>query len=171
MVSAQHKHTCITFNSRFDTIHALQELKNTGFPMEQISVVAKDADHDDQFCEAGMGVRVGETPNRNATFGTLAASMLGAIGGCLVGVGMLTIPGIGPFVTVGISGKVLITTIAGAGIGAASSGLLETLGLGMRKDRVEVYSDRCCICKYMVMVEGTDEEVCRAKSILKEWRI
>lgn len=126
MSSAQFKHTCITFNSRFDTVHALKELETTGFPMKQISVVAKDPDREEQFHDADLGVRVGEKcPDRNATSGTIAGSMLGAVGGCLVGFGLLAVPGIGPFVAVG-SGKVLITTLAGAGIGAITKGTLKT---------------------------------------------
>ncbi len=173
MVSAQPRHACITFNSRIDTVHALKELETTGFPMEQVSVVPKDPDHEEQFYDADIadiGVRVGEKcPDRNATFGTITGSMLGAVGGCLVGFGLLAVPGIGPFVAIGISGKVLITTLAGAGIGAVSSGLIETLtGSEMTKDRVGVYRDRCSLCKYLVVVEGTEQEVRRAKYILEE---
>ena len=169
MVSAQPRHACITFNCRIDTVHALKELKATGFPMEQVSVVAKDPDNEEQFYDTGLGVRVREKPPENATFGTITGSLLGAVGGCLVGFGLLAVPGIGPVLAVGISGKVLITTLAGAGIGAVSSGLIETLaGSGVKKAEVGVYRDRCPLCKYLLVIEGTDEEVRRAKYILEE---
>ena len=85
--------------------------------------------------------------------------MVGAIGGCLVGFGVLAVPGVGSLIPIGTSGTALVTTIAGAGIGVASCGLIEALAdLGIASDQ----------SKYRVIVDGTDDEVGRAKTILKK---
>lgn len=76
-------------------------------------------------------------------------------------------PGVGPFVAVATSGTALAATLAGAGIGVVSGGLISAKAcLGMTKDQARVDSDRFFGCEYLVMVDGTDDEVCRADSIL-----
>lgn len=109
--------------------------------------------------------RFGDTEEGNQAC-AIVGSMLGAIGGCLVGLGILAVPGVGPLVAVGTSGAAFGTTLVGAGIGLVSGVLTEALaGLGLTRDRGD-YSDRTCQSEYLVIVDGTDDEVCRAESIL-----
>lgn len=97
---------------------ALDALRDVGITPEQVSVVARDAratreisDNTDMVAEdAGKGAVVG--------------TVLGGLAGWLVGISALAIPGIGPIVGAGIIG----TTLAGAGIGAATGGLVGALG-------------------------------------------
>jgi hypothetical protein len=92
--------------------------------------------------------------------------MLGAIVGCLLGVGLLAVPGVGLVVAVGTSGA-LTATLAGAGIGLAIGGLIEALaGLGMTDSPARIDSDRLFRGEYLVIVNGTDNEVRRAEYIL-----
>jgi len=149
---------------------ALNELNSAGFPEEQISVVAKDAGYQDPLGEAGMSARVRYTTPEGTAVGAIAGSMLGAIGGCLVGLGILAVPGVGPFIAVGTSGTALAGTLAGAGIGVASGGLIEALAsLGTFEHRTRICSDRCWSqAEYLVIVYGTDDEVRRAKTIFRK---
>ena len=93
--------------------------------------------------------------------------MLGAIGGCLVGLGFIAVPGVALIVAVGTSGTALVSTLAGAGIGIASGSLISALTkLEISSERARVDSDRFLQCEYLVRVNGTYEEVCLAESIL-----
>ena len=49
MASSQLKHAIGTFPNRLSAEQALMELTATGFPMNKISVLAKNSDHDKQL--------------------------------------------------------------------------------------------------------------------------
>lgn len=137
--------------------------------MEQICIVAKDTDCDQAQGGAGMIARVGDKAREGVPTCTIAGSMLGAIGGCLVGLGILAVPGIGLVVTVVTSGTALAATLLGAGIGMGSGSLIEILAnLGMTKYRARVCSDRFSEGEYLVIVNGTDGEVLSAESIFSK---
>lgn len=165
MVLDQKRRAVGTFSNRQNAEHALNELNSAGFPMKQICIVAKNSDFDARLGRAGISDCVGDTEEGVPTC-AIAGSMLGAIGGCLVGLGIIAVPGVGPLVAIGTSGAAFGTTLVGAGIGLVSGALTEALaGLGLTRDR-EDYSDRFSQSEYLVMVDGTDDEVCRAESIL-----
>jgi hypothetical protein len=77
----------------------------------------------------------------------------------------------------GAAATALATTLTGGAIGAAAGSLLGGLvGLGIPEDRAKVYSDRVDRGDYLVMAEGTDEEIDRAEAIFRrhgihEWGI
>lgn len=170
MVLGQHRSAIGTFPNRIDAEYALNKLLGAGFPMAQICVVSTNADSDQPRGGAEMNDYVGYTVQERAARGaTIAGSMLGAIGGCLVGIGMLVVPGVGPVLAVGTSATALGMTIAGAGIGLSCGGLIEALaGLGIFADRARVNGEPFSQGEYLVMVDGTDDEVRRAESILSK---
>jgi hypothetical protein len=94
-----------------------------------------------------------------------------------VGLGAIAIPGIGPVMLAGATATALATTLSGTAIGAVAGGLIGALiGLGIPEDRARVYSDRVSRGDYLVMVEGTDEDVRRAEAVLgrrgiQEWGV
>jgi len=96
---------------------ALNGLKDAGFTPEQVSVVAKDKQDVQEMSENT------EMVANSAAGGAVAGTVLGGLAGFLVGISALVIPGIGPIVGAGIIGS----TLAGAGIGAATGGLIGAL--------------------------------------------
>lgn len=171
MVLGQHRRIVGLFSNRQDVEHALNELNSAGFPMNQIYVVAKEPDLDEQLDKAGMSDFVGNKAQEGATIGALIGSILGAIGGVFAEIGILAVPGFGHVVAAGIAGTALATAITGAGIGAASGGLIETLaGLGVPEDQaiIDVESERFSQCEYLVMVDGKEDELRRAESIFSK---
>lgn len=159
MVLSQHRYTVGSFFSRVNMELALNELKSAGFPMEQISIIAKDVD-DDWLNGLSKNAQFGQ---ERVPLYTLTGSVLGAIGGCLVGLGILAVPGI---VVVMTAGTALSATLVGTGVGIASGSLIEACrGLKTPKDRARVYSDRFSLSEYLVIVDGTDDMVLRAESI------
>ncbi|MFQ4142078.1 general stress protein [Chlorogloeopsis sp. ULAP02] len=158
-----------TFSNRQAAEDALNRLRDSGFPMDRVSVLAKDADRNEQIGGANVTDRSdlsdrGDTEaQEGAGIGAVTGTVLGGIGGLLVGLEALIIPGVGPFLAAGT----IATTLAGAGIGAATGGLVGALtGLGIPEEEARAYSERVFQGEFLVIVDGTDNEIQRAASIL-----
>ena len=176
MVMHHHKRAVGTFSSYQTAEVALRELRDSGFSMDKVSVVGRDADRNEVMAGADVSDRVSakteqvsrETQaDEGAKTGAIAGGALGGLTGLLVGLGAVAIPGIGPVMLGGALATALATTISGGAIGAAAGGLGGGLiGLGIPEDRARGYSDRVSRGEYLVMVEGSDAEIDRAESIL-----
>ena len=100
--------------------------------------------------------------------GAATGGALGGLGGLLIGLGALAIPGIGPVIAGGAVATALATAVTGGAIGAAAGGLTGGLvGLGIPENRARLYSDRINRGDYVIFVDGTDDEVRRAEAILR----
>lgn len=164
MSSIQNKSAYGLFYSRDEAESTIRELKEAGYNMDQVSVIAKNADQVAGY-EATEGV--GNKADEGATAGAVTGGTLGGLTGLLVGLGTLAIPGIGPILLAGAGATALATTLAGAGIGAVAGGLVGALaGLGIPEERAKIYSDRVKSGSYLVMVSGTASEVDHAASIM-----
>ena len=164
----RHRRAVGVFSRRADAERALHELRDSGFPMNAVSVVAKDDEGQGNIGGVDVHDRVDDNKaDEGAKTGALAGGALGGLTGLLVGLGLLAIPGVGPIMLAGATATALATTISGGAIGAAAGGLLGALiGLGIPEDRARVYNDRLSRGDYLVMVDGTDEEISRAETIL-----
>jgi hypothetical protein len=168
MALGEHKRAVGVFSSHREAEHALTELRDAGFPMNKISVIAKDANRAGDIAGVETQERVGNKADEGAAAGAVTGATLGGITGLLVGLGSLAIPGVGPILLAGEIATTLATTVAGAGIGAAAGGLLGALiGLGIPEERARVYNDRVSRGDYLVIVEGTDDELRHAESVLR----
>ncbi|MEC4982718.1 MAG: general stress protein [Oscillatoria sp. PMC 1068.18] len=166
------------FSNRRALELAIDELKNVGFSMNQISVIAKDAGDNDSIRGTDVNKPKGNEAKEGAEIGSVTGTALGMAGGLLVGLGSLIIPGIGPAIAAGTIGTTLATTLAGGGIGAVSGGLVGALaGLGIPGDRARVYSDRLASGDYLVIIDGKSDEIARAEMVLlnnrgiEEWGV
>jgi hypothetical protein len=162
-----HRRSVGVFTHPRDAEQALHELRDSGFPMDRVSVVVRDADRNADMAGASVGENVGNKADEGATVGLLSGGALGGLAGLLVGLGALAIPGIGPVMLAGATATTLATTLAGAGIGAVTGGLLGGLiGLGIPEERARVYNERVERGHYLVIVDGSDEEIATAEAIL-----
>ena len=135
MALGQEKRAVGVFARREDAERALNELRNSGFSMNQVSVVAKDADRGD-LAGADMNAQVGNKADEGATAGAVTGGALGGITGLLVGLGALAIPGVGPVMLAGATATALATALSGGAIGAAAGGLLGAIvGLGIPEEQ------------------------------------
>ena len=176
MVLVYYRRVVGAFSSRQDAEQALGKLKRAGFPIAQISVMTRevsrndptvDADSSDAFSDNSYTALFGYAQERTASGGTITGSILGAIGGCLVGIGFLVVPGVGAVLAVGTAGIALAATLAGAGIGAVGGGLVSALtDSEIPRNQDELMSDRFSHGDYLVMIDGTDKDVRHAESIL-----
>jgi hypothetical protein len=145
--------------------------------MEQVSVAAKDAERGEQLAGADMSADVGNKADEGAAAGAVTGTALGGLTGLLVGLGILAIPGIGPVMLAGATATAIATTLSGTAIGAAAGSLVGALvGLGIPEEEARVYNSRLSQGEYLVIVDGTDEDIRRAGAILsnlgiQQWRI
>lgn len=177
MVLGQPMRAVGVFPNREAASSALNKLRDSGFSMQQVSVVAKDTERVDQVSNRDISDPVAVQAEGGAATGAVAGTTLGSLGGLLVGLSTLSIPGVGPVITAGTVGTLLATTLAGSGIGAVTGGVAGAFaGLGIPNERANIYGERVSRGEYVVMVEGTEEEIRRAESILgnqgiQEWGI
>ncbi|BAZ38576.1 multi-sensor signal transduction histidine kinase [Calothrix sp. NIES-4101] len=168
MVVSIQKRAVGVFSRRQDAENALHELKNSGFPMERVSVIAQEKDQRDNIAGAEVREKVGNQADEGASLGAATGGTVGGLTGLLIGLGTLAIPGIGPIMLAGATATAIATTIAGAGIGAAAGGLLGGLiGLGIPETEARSYNTRVERGDYLVIIDGTDAEIAHAEQILR----
>lgn len=166
------------FSNRQEAEQALNDLKGSGFPMDNISIIARDADQGDQLGGAEISDRIGNK-DVGASTGIVgevaAASTLGTV---LVGLSSLAIPGVGPIIAAGTVATALVATVASSGVEAAAiSGLVRALtDLGIPEEQARVYSDRLHQGNYLVILDATDDEIRRAEAIfsnrgIQDWGV
>lgn len=164
MVTAQIQRAIGTFSNRREAELALSELREAGFDMNKISVIARDPEHN-RVGGAEVSNSSGEQAKGGAGAGAVAGTATGGIMGLIGGLGVLAIPGVGAAVEVGV---VLANTLLGAGFGAAGGGLVGALiGWGIPEDQARYYDERVNVHNdYLVVVEGTEAEVRQAEAVL-----
>jgi hypothetical protein len=162
-----YKRSVGLFYSRDEAERALRELKDDGFDMNRVNVIAKDADQVTQSAGVDTADHEGNNAAEGAGAGATSGAVLGGITGLLIGLGTLAIPGVGPIIVAGEAATTIATTLAGAGIGAAAGGIIGGLvGMGIPEDKAKVYSDRVGKGSYLLMVNGTSDDINRAETIL-----
>lgn len=174
----QYKRAVGVFKTRRETEQALYQLRDEGFDLKQVSVIAPD--QDPATLDAELEVHEeshGNKADEGAVAGAVTGGALGTIAGLLVGLGALAIPGIGPILLAGVEATALATTLAGTAIGATTGGIVGALvGLGIPEERAKVYNERLSKGHYLVMVTGTPETINGAEKILRnhgieEWEV
>lgn len=171
MALGQFKHAIGVFPNRQAAEQALSELRNAGFPMNHVSAMSNDKplrvyakDADGRLSGAEIANATGNQAGEGAKAGAIAGGATGGLLGLIEGLAVLSIPGVGPAVAVG---TVLANTLVAGGIGAAAGGLVGALiGWGIPEDQARFYSDRVSQGDYLVIVEGTADEIRRAEAIL-----
>jgi hypothetical protein len=165
------------FANRLETENALLEIKSSGFPMDNVSVVGRNADTEDQVAGVEIHKSIDNKADEGAVTGAVTGGALGGVTGLLVGLGSLAIPGVGPVMLAGAAATALATTLAGTAIGAGGASLLGALiGLGIPDNDAQVYSDLLEQGYYLVVVDGTETEVRHAGEVLNrkginQWQV
>lgn len=79
MTTQQYKRAVGTFPSRQAAEEALNELRNSGFSMDRVSVLAKDTEQNEQIA----GTQVRDTSDNEAREGAGAGAVTGTVLGVL----------------------------------------------------------------------------------------
>ncbi|HEY9638110.1 MAG TPA: general stress protein [Coleofasciculaceae cyanobacterium] len=178
MVVSSERRAFGVFSNRKEAEQTLSELKTSGFPMDNVSIIARDAQQGEELGGAEVTPRIGNKDVGGATgvVGEIATDS--ALGAVLVGLGSLAIPGVGPIIAAGSVATALVATVASTGVEAAAiGGLVRALtDLGIPEEQARVYSDRLHQGHYLVIVDGKEDEINRAESIfsnrgIQDWSV
>ncbi len=110
------------YQNEEDARKALESLMEMGYSSEQISVVSRSRDTD--RIEGVEGDTLEDTAVESGLKGGAAAgAAIGGVGGLLAGLGLLTIPGIGPILAAGPVAATLGGILAGGAVGGAAGSI------------------------------------------------
>ena len=145
------------FHSHTQAEEAVKELQRDGFDLKMLSIVGKDYHTDEHV------VGYYNTGDRMKYWGKVGA-FWGGIWGLLFGSAFFFIPGIGPLMVAGP----LVAWIVGALEGAVVTGGLSALGaalysMGIPKDSILKYETAVQSGKFVLLCNGTPEQVAKAK--------
>lgn len=178
MNETNNKRAFGVFSNSQQAEEAFHQLNASGFSMDHVSIVVKQADGEENLSGAEISDRVGDQ-NVKTPMGVVQDTFaLSSWGFVLAGLTSLALPGIGPILAAGSLGAALVATTASTGVSAlAANNLVKALSeLGIPKAQASVYSDRLIQGNYFVMVEGTPDEIDRAEQIfsnqgVRDWGV
>ncbi len=155
-----HKAVFGICNSRQDVDDAVVALSNRGFSNADISVLLPSKEETENFAHE----KATKAPE-GATTGAASGAVVGGTLGWLAGIGLLAIPGIGPFVAAGP----IVSAIAGVGIGGSIGGLTGALvGMGIPEYEAKRYEDFVKDGGILISVHTDDKlEIKKAKEALE----
>jgi len=130
-MSTKNKAVFGIYKTRADAERAVDTLKTDGFFTSDISVLMPEGNSSHEFAHS-KGTKAPE----GAATGASAGAVIGGTLGLLAGIGVLAIPGIGPFIAAGP----IMAAMAGVGVGGAVGGVTGALiGLGMPEYEAKRY--------------------------------
>ena len=155
-----------SFDSVDDAREAMRALQESGFPADDISLIANNVSGQygtEGQLPDGAPATLSDTGAGAAT-GAVTGGLLGGAAGLAVGLMGLAIPGIGPIVAAGP----LAAALAGAGAGAVAGGLIGGLtGAGVPEEEAHVYAEAVRRGGALVTVRAEDMRAEVAARILR----
>lgn len=107
------------FDRYADAKHAVEQLEKAGFPGKDISIISNKNGEIEVENESNAG--------KDAGAGAGIGAVAGGVGGLLTGLGLLSIPGVGPVVAAGWLASTAAGAVAGAAVGGAAGGIIGAL--------------------------------------------
>jgi hypothetical protein len=149
------------YASHDDADAAIKELQKAGFDMKKLSIVGKD------FRSEEHAIGYYNTGDRVKFWGKTGA-FWGSLVGILFSSAFLVIPVVGHIIVLGPLVSSIIGGLEGAAVAGSGSALFAALvGLGIPKDSVVQYENEVKAGKFLVLAQGTPEEVTRARETLR----
>ena len=149
------------YSSRDAVENATDSLIQAGFPAGDISVLLPQS----LGGLREMGTEKATKAPEGAAAGVTTGGVIGGALGVLAGVGLLAIPGLGPFIAAGP----IVAGLAGLGVGGAVGGVTGALiGMGIPEFEAKRYEGRLQKGGILLSVHcDTSDEIDRAKEALK----
>src|ERR1700726_4208013 len=146
------------YSTRTGVENAASALASGGFPVADISVLLPES-----LGAKDMGTEKATKAPEGTAAGVTTGGVIGGTLGLLAGVGLLAIPGLGPFIAAGP----IMAGLAGLGVGGAVGGVTGALiGMGMPEFEAKRYEGRLQKGGILLSVHcDTSEEIKRAKEI------
>ncbi|MBU7585562.1 MAG: hypothetical protein KAF91_22190 [Nostoc sp. TH1S01] len=163
MASGKRQHAIGIFRDRQIVLQAINELRNTGFSMNQISVITHKPE-----LEGNNTKESNITQPEGAAIGALASARTAGLLTLVAGFGILLIPGFGPALAV----ESALATLLGSGASAAAGGMIGALrGWFVPEEAAQLYNDQVFQGNYLVTIEGTEADIIHAEPVLQRWGI
>lgn len=168
-----HKRAFGIFTEPQAVENTLNELKASGFPMNKVSVIAKQIEEDTQLAGVQVSGHIGNKEVRGTTGAVKDTATTGVLATFLIGLTSLVLPSIGPIIAAGTAAAALVATVVSTGVEASSIGdLVKALvDFGIPEAEAKVYSDRLIAGDPFIILEGSDEEIEQATAILGKQKI
>ena len=149
------------YSTRISVENATESLVRAGFPTNDISVLLPES----LGGPKDMGTEKATKAPEGTAVGVTTGGAIGGALGVLAGIGMLAIPGIGPFIAAGP----IVAGLAGLGVGGAVGGVTGALiGMGIPEFEAKRYEGRLKNGGILLSVHcDTSDEITRAKEVLK----
>jgi hypothetical protein len=149
------------YSTRSAVENATDSLVKAGFPASDISVLLPES----MGGTKKMGAEKATKAPEGTAAGAATGGVIGGTLGVLAGVGLLAIPGLGPFIAAGP----IMAGLAGLGVGGAVGGVAGALiGIGIPEFEAKRYETRLQKGGILLSVHcDTSEEIKRAKDILE----
>ncbi len=165
-VLTQHRQVIKTFSSREAAGQAFDHLVLSGLSIAQIFLLGHGLDENyptfPKLPADAYGAVTGTATGLKK--GLLIGNLAGGVTGLLLGAGLIALPGVGSLV---LSSAIAFVLLSG-GIGTAAGGLTGALiGLGLTSEQAKAYSQQISSGRVLLIVEGTSQDIDRAKSLLK----
>ena len=152
------------FSTYDEAAKAVQRLEAAQIPNFEISLVSNNANILSSHPEA-HAVDEEDAAHEFAGAGAAAGTIAGGGAGLLAGLGTVAVPGIGPVVAAGW----LVSTLVGAGAGAALGGLMGALAdSGLSEDEAQAYVDGVRQGGTLVTVRADEADMDRVVGILED---
>jgi hypothetical protein len=148
------------YQSEKQAERTVDDLLAAGFSNDDVSVLLPDVRGTKDFAH-DKGTKAPEGTAAGVTTGGVVGGTLGL----LAGIGVLAIPGIGPFIAAGP----IVSALAGLGVGGAVGGLIGALvGMGIPEYEAKRYEGHIKAGGVLLSVHcDTPEMIERAKDLLK----
>jgi hypothetical protein len=148
------------YQNKVQAERTLEDLLSAGFTNDDVSVLLPDNKGSKDFAHE-KGTKAPE----GAAAGVTTGGAIGGTLGLLAGIGVLAIPGVGPFIAAGP----IMAALAGLGAGGAVGGLIGALvGMGIPEYEAKRYEGHVKAGGVLLSVHcDTSEQVTRAKDLLK----
>lgn len=155
------KTSIAVFNSHDEALASVVLLKEHHFPLGLVSIVGKADLIDDKIHLPKSHDALINTP-------VIAGTVLGTTIGLLTGIGLFAIPGLGFLYGAGA----IVGALGGFDLGlvAGGAGTL-MLQAGIEQEHAEVYNEHIREGKFLLLIDGTQEEIDRAKEIVGDGHI
>jgi hypothetical protein len=149
------------YSTRVAVENAADALVKAGFPTSDISVLLPES----LGGPKDMGTSKATKAPEGTAAGVTTGGIIGGTLGVLAGVGLLAIPGLGPFIAAGP----IMAGLAGLGVGGAVGGVTGALiGMGIPEFEAKRYEGRLQKGGILLSVHcDTSGEIKRAKEILE----
>ncbi len=146
---------------------ALKALKESGFPMNKISLLTTGSTGEEKLSSENLSKFV-LTRSEGVVSGATAGAATGSLLALAGGIAALLIPGI----ELALVAESVLTVVLGSAAVAGIGGLIGALeGWYIPDKQAAYYNDRLSQGDYLVTLEGTESEIRQAAEILNHWGI